>query len=754
MNFNDIFAPSLSVNRAISIASVLFATSAFIPSAAFGQIAAEQAGSDGQIQDIVVTAQKRSESSQKVPLSITALSNESLQARGISDVVGLATSVPGFTAQVYNGSVVPFLRGVGSLGSAITNEPSVGIYVDGIYFPRVPSSFFELRNVDRVEVLKGPQGTLFGRNSTGGIINVVTRDPSSETQVMGSVGYGRFDAFQGDLYATTGLGERAAIDFTVSGKTDDGYGRNLTLNKRYSFLDSILLRSKLLFEPADGTKIVISGFYAGSKTSGSKAAYPGTTTGTFSAPNEVFSSTPIPGVPTRVIGYYDTVEDYEAKDIFHMWGGYIRADHDLAFARITSISAYSHEKEKNYSDSDYGPRPDQTVPFFGQVKLFTQELQIASLPADEINWIAGLFYYNNATAYPTIQINNVNLPGGALQAPGSSKSISYAVFGQATYEILPALKVTGGIRYTKDKVSGKGRLAFLTTPITVIPLPDSTTKNNKVTFRAALDYQLARESLIYASFSRGYKAGKYNILTYNPVPTDPETLDAYELGLKTDLLDRRLRINGAIFYFDITNPQVQTQTNTTIVYSNADSARVKGAELDIQGALSRNFTLRASATYLDAKYKRYGALDPVTGACINCAPASIADLVNGGAISVPGGIVADGNRTPLAAKFTYTLGGDIRFSVVGREALISVDWFHSSGFYNEPDTNNLFQKPYGVLNGQLRYAASDNMSVRFWGKNLLDKKYAISAGTNVGPAGYPWNPAPPRTYGVAFDFNF
>jgi iron complex outermembrane receptor protein len=741
-----------SGRKAVTL-SLLLASATFA-SAAYAQTATDSASSGVQIEDIVVTAQKRSESAQKVPLSVTAFSSETLQTRGITDVVGLTTSVPGFQAQVYNGVVIPFLRGVGSLGSAISNEPSVGTYVDGIYFPRVPGSFFELRNVERVEVLKGPQGTLFGRNSTGGIINIVTKDPSYDTKVMGSIGYGRFDAFQGDLYATAGLSDKVAVDFTIAGKTDDGYGRNLTLNKRYMFQDSLLLRSKLLFEPAEGTKFVLSGFYAASKSSGSKAAYPGTTTGTFSLPNELMSSTPIPGVPTRVIGYYNSAEEYEAKGIFHMWGVSLRADHDLSFARLTSISGYSREKERNYSDSDYGPRPDQTVPFFGQVKLFTQELQIASLPDNPVNWIAGLYYYNNSTSYPFVQINNTSFPGGALQAPGATKSISYAAFGQATYEILPKLKLTGGLRYTRDKVSGSGQLAFLTTPVTIIPLPDATAKNNKVTFRAALDYQVTDQALVYASFSRGYKAGKFNILTYSPIPTDPETMDAYEVGFKSDLLDRRLRLNGSLFYYDITNPQVQTQTNTTILYSNADSARVKGAEIDAQALITDSLTFRASATYLDSKYKKYGSIDPITGACIDCAPASVADLVNGGAVSVPGGIVANGNRTPLAAKFTYSIGGDYRVAVGDGELLFALDWFHTSGFYNEPDNNNLFQKAYGVLNGQVRYKATENLAVRVWGKNLLDKKYAISAGTNVGPAGYPWNPAPPRTYGIAVDFNF
>lgn len=717
---------------------------------------AQQSGSTeavAQLGDIIVTAQKRAENSQKIPLAVTALSNEMLQTRGITDVVELQNAVPGFQTQVYNGVIIPFLRGVGSTGSAISNEPSVGTYIDGVYFPRVPGSFFELRNVERVEVLKGPQGTLFGRNSTGGVINVITKMPSHTPSLSGSIGYGRFDAVQGDIYVTTGISDKAAIDFSVAAKTDDGYGRNITTNKRYMFQDSLLARSKLLLEPSDQTRFVLSGFYAASKTSGSKPSFPGTTTGTFTPPNDVSSSVPIPGVPTRVIGYYNSYANDKDSNKFTMWGGALRAEHELSFAQLTSISAYSREKEKNYSDSDYGPRPDQLVPFFGSVKLFTQELQIASLPDSPLNWIAGFYYYNNVTAYPFVQFSGVNFPVTG-QAPGRTKSLSYAAFAQATYEILPRLKLTGGLRYTKDKVSGSGQFILLTTPATVIPLPDDSTRNNRVTFRTALDFQLTDQALLYASFSRGYKAGKYNILTYSPVPTDPEGLDAYELGFKTNLFDRRVRLNGAAFYYDISNPQVQTQTNTTIFYSNAGSSRVKGAELEAEALVTENFSIRASATYLDSKYKDYGNIDPVTGVCVACAPASIADLVNGGAISIPGGVVADGNRTPLAAKLTFNVGYSYTVPTAHGEFMISADWYHNSGFYNEPDNNNLYQPKYDVVNGQIRYKPSENLAVRVWGKNLLDKKYAISAGTNIGPAGYPWNPAPPRTYGIAVDFNF
>lgn len=735
----------------------LLLSSAILSAPAMAQDnAADNTDSTLSFDEIIVTAQKRAENLQKIPLSITALGSDAIAERGITNAVELQSAVPGFQSQVYNGVVIPFLRGVGSTGSVISNEPSVGTYVDGVYFPRVPGSFFELRNVERVEVLKGPQGTLFGRNSTGGIINIVTKKPSYETSMSGSLSYGRFDAVQGDLYVTTGLSDSAAIDFSVTGKTDDGYGRNITLDKRYSYIDSILLRSKLLVEPSDKTSIVLSGFYSGSKTSGSKPAFPGTSSGTWSFsdglgdPNDLISSVPLQGIPTKVIGFYNSYSDYEDKDIFKVWGANLRIDHDLDFGTFTSISAYSKLTEDNFSDSDYGPNPYQQVPFYGKVKLFTQELQLASPQGSPFDWIVGLYYYNNRTSYPFVQISGTALPFVIL-APAETRSESYAGFAQATVEVLPDLKLTGGVRYTHDKVSADGQLVIVGVGDLAGP-PDSF-NTDRVTFRAALDYEVTPDALLYGSFSRGYKAGKYNILTYDPNPTEPETLDAYEVGFKTQLLDRRLRLNGAAFYYDISNLQTQTQTNSSIIFGNAGGSEVKGAEIEAEALVSNQLTLRASATYLDSQYTDYGYID-ANGNCVECAVGSTWDSVRGGAIPVPGGIVATGNRTPLAAKFTFNLGFSYTLDTGLGELLLSADWYRNSGFYNEADNNNLRQPAFDLVNAQLRLGLSDNMAVRLWGKNLLDEKYSISAGTNAGSSGYVWNPAPPITYGVGFDFTF
>ena len=688
-----------------------------------------------QLQEIVVTAQKRSQNLQRVPIAVTAIGGSDLENRGIKTVIDLGGKVPGLTIEKYNGLVLPFLRGVGNAGSAAGNESSVAVYVDGVYYARLPSSFFDLADVDRVEVLKGPQGTLFGRNSTGGVINVVTRDPSFETKVMGSLGYGRFNAFQGDLYATTKLTDTIAIDFSVTGKTDSGFGDNLTTGHRYGYEDSILARSKLLFQPTDGTKIVLSGFYSASLQPGEKGAFPGTSSTSFSQPPLTYTDADV--------GYYNANAAFDPRDRFRIGGGSLRIEQDLSFAKLVSISAYSALRERTVINGASSPRPDFKVVLKGPVNLFTQEIQLVNKPGSPFDWILGFYYYNNHTAYSSADFTAplVVGPTGA-QAPASQKALSYAGFAQVTYEIVPKLKLTGGIRYTADKTSAHGSF-FINAdpPIYIHNLPASTTHINRVTFKAAADYQVNDDVLAYASFSRGFKSGNYNLITYNStVPTKPEGIDAYEVGLKTELFDRRVRLNGALFYYDIKNPQVEQIQPGEIIYSNAGSSRVKGGEFDAQAVLARGLTARASFTYLDTYYTNYPD-----------APASI-PLPGGGAAPAPN-VDAKGNRTPYGAKVSFDIGGDYSIDTSLGKVTATADLFHNSGYYFEAD-NFLHQKAYYLLSAQLKLGLSDHLAVRVFGKNLTGAHYVIGAQTQVSPAGYLWLPGSPRTYGVAADFNF
>ena len=693
---------------------------------------------DSQFGDIVVTAQKREQSLQKVPLSVSAIGGQALQDRGIRNLTDLGASVPGLQIQTNSGVVLPFLRGVGNPATTLGNESSVAVYLDGVYFARLQAGFFSLSDIERIEVLKGPQGTLFGRNATGGVIQIITKAPSHTTSVRGSIGYGRFDTVQGSLYATTGLSDTVAMDLSIAGRTDDGFGRNVITGHRTQYEDSLLVRSKLLFEPSDTTRFTLSGLYAWSKLSGQGNAYPGTTQGTFSLPFEVFD--PV----ASGFSYYDQRSDIDQRHITNTISATFKAEQELAFANLTSITGYIHETEIGHFDADYGPRPDFAAYTKPRVNQFTQELQISSAKGSPFTWIAGLYYYHNDSLYRTFQFLT---PTGALAAqfgPGldnhaGQKAQSIAGFGQISYEIVPNLTVSGGIRYSRDKVSADGYLeALLTPPVIVLDLPGASQKTNRVTWRIGADYQITDEVMTYASFSTGYKSANFNLVTYNPVSNRPETIDAYEIGLKGDYFDRHLRLNMAGFYYKIGSPQVLLFSPQGGFISNAGGSRVYGFEFDGQVAITEGLTARFGATYLDSKYTEYLG-----------APSSPPVVGGAGSASID----ASGNRTPLASKLVYNLGADYHFPTGLGEATLTVDYSYRGSFFWEPD-NFLRQGHYGLLDGQIKLAPSDNVAVRIWGRNLTNEKYATTALSQAGPGGYAYNPGRPRSYGLAVDLNF
>lgn len=698
-----------------------------------------------QLQEIVVTAQKRSQSLQKVPVAVTAFSSEALQTRGLTNVSDIAAITPGLSLNANAGVVLPILRGIGNPSNAVGNESSVAVYVDGVYFSRLTAGFFSLANIDRVEVLKGPQGTLFGRNASGGVVQIITRDPSYTPTAKGQISYANADTVEGNLYAATGLTDQLAIDISFAGRSQgDGYGRNITTGNRFGYSDYAVVRSKLLWEPADTSKVLISGFYSHSKDSQISNTYPGTIGGYQSEPFN----------PRPNVGFYNSSQDADSTATFATVGGSVRIDQDVGFAQLSSTTAYLSEKEEGNVDGDYSERPDFNGLIPAKTEQFTQEFQISNNEVGSpLDWILGAFYYNTLSAYTPFGIEGGStIPGdiagddiiNRLNFFGSQRAKSYAGYAQATYEVLQGLKVTGGIRYTADRLRGWGNgfLALSDGSVTVVQ-PDTSARNktNKWTFKAAVDYQITPDVLGYASFSRGFKSATFNILPFTPPATKPEVLDAYEIGLKSELFGRRLRLNGAVFQYDVSDPQVQLLTVGGVIYSNAGSSRVRGVELDGEAVIANGLSVTFGANFLDAEYRDYLGASSFTQ---NPNPPF------GSQVST---INASGNKLPQAAKFTSTLGIVYTTPLADGELTLSGDWYHNSGFFWEAN-NFLRQDAYDLLSANIRYKLDDHFTISVWGKNLADEKIVAFAGGQAGPSGFPYIAGRPRTYGVTAGFEF
>jgi iron complex outermembrane receptor protein len=707
-----------------------------------GGASAPSADTSGQLEDIVVTAQKREENLQKVPVSIAAFSGDALGSRGAKSIADLTLITPGLQIGSQNGSVQPYLRGIGNMGAAIGNESSVAVYIDGVYYTSVPSGAFALGNVSRVEVLKGPQGTLFGRNASGGVIQLITRDPSHTPALKGDVSYGNYNTINGNLYATAGLSDTVAIDLSLSGnKQNDGWGRNLVTGWRNGYADYYSARSKLLFTPSDTTRITLTGGYSYSKPSFQGSTFLGTTQGTFTPPF----------VQTTGVGFFDRNDDLDSFTSFKQWMASLKAEQEFSFVRLTSISAYINNKIYGQTDGDWSPRPDFALVLPAKTNQFTQEFQLSSLPGSDLKWVFGLYYYHSLQAYTGAQFRGT-IFGPGYDAYGKQIADSYAAYGQASYEIVPKLTLTGGLRHTQDKAKGSGGFAGPGDPLTTAATTTDTAKTKKVTFRGGADYQATEDVLLYASVSRGFKSLAYNILPFDG-HNEPEVLDAYEAGLKSDLFDNRVRFNLSAFYYQLKKPQVQLLATAAVILSNADSARIKGIDFDITALAIKGLTLRVSGTYLDATYKVYGQLDSAGNCTIRCAPANPPAPPPGYGTLPPVGIVAGGNTIPRSPKFSATVGFDYVADVGQGKITMTGDYSYNSGYFFEPD-NFLHQGKFGLFGGQIKYSPDERYYVAIWGKNLSDKRYVQYAGAQNGPSGYPFSGGAPRTYGVTAGFDF
>ena len=693
------------------------------------------------LEEIVVTAQKRAQNLQDVPVAVSAFNAAGLVNRGIGNLIELTRVTPGLTVAQGTGVVLPFLRGIGSNASAAGNESSVAVYADGVYFTRLPLGFLSLNNIERVEVLKGPQGTLFGRNSSGGVINIITQDPAFDFSGHGSVGYGNYETFKGNLYVTGGLTETVAMNLSVGGTYQgDGWGRNVLTGRKSGFQNDFTVRSKLLFKPDELTKFLLTGYYAFSRVSTQGNSVPGFTRGTRLPPYLVEGTLP---------NFYDVSSSVEGRNETNGEGASLRAEHDFGFGTLVSTTAYTNEREKQPGDQDLTIRNDGTYLLNIGVKQFTQELQLGG-KLGGLNYVAGFFYYNALSKYDPSDFTGELFAPFNVQLFSRQRAKSYAGYGQLTYDVTSQLRVTGGLRYTNEKLSGSGSTVLRQNGAQVaeIPVPADRTTINKLTYRGAIDYRFSQSVLSYVSYSRGYKSGGYNLIPFTAPAQRPEIVDALEAGVKTDLFDRRLRLNAAAFRYWIKDPQVQLIRAGSIVLSNAESATVKGFEFDAEAAVTAELSLRGGFTYLDSTYKSY-ANAPSLPANTNTDPAL--GYIGGTAPIIS--INAAGNRTPIAPKAVFNVGGNYKVETGAGPLDLSVDYYHTSRVYFEPD-NLLSQGAYGLLSAQLKFTPMENLDVRVWARNLLDKQY-ISLGVSYsGPSGYPFLPGAPRTFGIAADFRF
>lgn len=737
-----------------------------------------------QLEEIVVTAQKRAQNLQDVPLAVTAVTAGEFQRANIQNTADIATLVPSLNIQRGELNFSPYIRGVGTSAANAGADNSVQIFVDGVLIPGFTAGLSSLNNIAQIEVLKGPQGTLFGRNTTGGVISITTKTPSQSFHSDSMVSYGNYQTLALNQYLTGGIAPHLAADiavfFTTQGK---GYGKNVfTGNDVYKERD-LALRTKWLWEPGANDTVTLSADYnkINSTVGVAETVVPGTFTnfgpGTTLA-SERADTIPLVNAgllaPDFVVG---TPQGHPPGSLYNInvvvdpfskwwqWGASGKWRHDFGGVMLNYIGGYRKYREDLLWTPSSNGAPGQIAGWGNGTNSLTQELNVQSGASSRIQWVVGLYYLDMKVKYVhPFFIEGTTISGATIVGSGASRlnfygdqtTKSYAEYGQATMPIFDKTNLTLGIRHTQDNKGLNGQITFNVGPLYLgflppsdqpeIKLPAFSAKDTfkKTTFRAALDHKFSDDVMGYASFNTGYKSGGYSMIPPDPNAYQPETLKAGEIGLKTELFGRRLRWNSAAFLYNWDNLQVTVYRNASAVTLNAAKARMYGIDTDFRAKLTNQFTLSGGFAFLIDKFTSYPN-----------APLIIPQTFAQGGGNLAGVTDATGNRLPYAPKLTATITGDYVVRVAGGDLALNATLYHNSGFYTEP-SNVLHQKAYDLLNARIGWTAPDGRTtVALWGKNLLDKRYSTQLRANVGPNGMTIQTlAPPRTFGVSARYQF
>lgn len=680
-----------------------------------------------EIDKIVVTARKRQENAQTVPIAITAFSGAALEQSGverIEDALQLVpnASITGGLGTSLQGEVG--IRGISTLVRVIGVESGLGFYVDGIYTGRPETYSTDLVDVERVEVLRGPQGTLFGRNTIAGAINIVTNKSGADREATLGMELGNYNLFRlkGALSGPIKDGVLYG-GFSASVAKRDGVYRDLSGGRALDDIDSGNYRAKLRATPSDKLELILAADGMRDRS------HPNFT--------QVLEFAPGP-VPTSTAPY-TTNRNRENKLDKDIWGLSLTANYAAQPGTLTSITSVRGSKYTAFLDEDGNHIDWFNSLWTDKVHIFTQELRLAGTLRSKLDYVVGAYYFQqHATSYRPFS-TGADFPYGLANFPitqaADVQSSSIAAFGHVTYRLDESWALAGGLRYTREKkdVSYDQTGAPLVVNVSTI----DKLSNNAITPSFSVSYKASDQAMTYGSVSRGFKSGSFNtdfVPDAKSIKVDPEFATSYELGYKSELLNRRMRLNLAVFHTDYENLQV-SQIDPAVVgvrLTNAGHAKINGAEIEVVARPVNSVDLGASLGYTDAKYDSYK----------NCA----ADPANPGRL-----LDCSGKRIKSVPQWTAALSAQYSHPIqdIGR-LIVRGEWtYHSDQYFNTLNSVRLLGGSASLLNARIGISRSD-WEVFLWGKNLGNKRYAAFM-DDRGAIGIPltvaWNE--PRTAGIS-----
>jgi iron complex outermembrane receptor protein len=718
------------------------------------------------LEEVVVTAQRRAENLQDVPIAISAADGAVLSSTGLTTQVTLPRITPGLTLNQGAGFTVPYIRGIGTTFATLGLESSVATYFDDQYISRPVAGFFSFGDIQRVEVLKGPQGTLYGRNAAAGAIRILTNDPSSSLEGNLSVAYGRFDRVQAQGTLNVPLSDQLSARFYGGVDKSDSYIDSAWKDGPQDRKETIL-RAKVLWEPSSTLRAKLSVDYAKVEDPYAVAfilidkAAPGSI-------GLARGGTASPGFHTTTSGYGPGTAN--PRNETEAYGAQLRVDYDLPSMTFSSITGYRSTDMSERGEQDSTEVPYSHFLFAESADAFSQEFQAVSDPNESISWLGGFYYYleegeNDYRSYGQVMNDAFGLPygpdvgtlqGGPVFALyGWADTEAYAPYAEVTFDIGKRWALTTGARYTwetKKLVRNDNVVQGLGDDILAFQEKDRSFDYTQFTPRATLSFKPNDDTLLYLTYSRGFKSGGFSLPSATPAkPVDAEILDAYEFGYKTEF--HSLRLNGSIFYNDFKDLQVQRPNDTSgVTLENAANAEIYGTDLEATWAATDAMDLGFGLSYLHTEYKDYigTANVPAAGtqACVGAGgptppyPAECLGYVNAPA-DFSGRQMVNAPEFTAYGRFEYRKALD---ASLGQLVFSTLASYSKEYFYN-PE-HSLVEPSKVLLSGSIAWKSdSDRYSLTVFGDNLLDEEYDIYKTVTI-PSGSYRIPAAPRTYGV------
>ncbi len=678
----------------------------------------ENRGSSFVIEEIVVSAQKRTERLQDVPISITAIGSDAMERTRSSQLVDIQRLSPNLLfGNGGNKDATISIRGISDYTRNVGYDARTGVYLDGVYVGQSHAMNQELLDIERVEILRGPQGTLFGKNTVSGAINLITKKPQDELRGLAQISVGNFDKIdvQGMLNVPL-VPETLFIKVSGRHSKNDGYITNIFNGEDLNGLNIYSGRAQLRYLASDNLEINFSMDALHQK-------------------NDLTNAVAItPGFNPRQVNHNS--QGYEDRELF---GASMTIDYTIGDYILTSISSYRWSKAMNFQEEDYTPLDIMDSDFFDKDSQISQELRIASPTGERFDYVAGVYYFyqKRDTNHGARGGVDFALPNFRATTPGSIKGNSYAAFINGNLHLTDALSITAGGRYTHEtkdltySIIGGAPLFIM--------LNDYQDKYSDSAFtpRAGITYKINPDILTYFTYSRGFKSGGWNadfLSTTEQLSFGPEFADNYEIGFKSTSFDGRLRFNASAFIAKYSDYQVSqfvpTSVGTIITLTNAGAVTTKGFELEMTALPFENFEINANFGYVDATFDSFK---------------------DGGGP----GIHYDGNRLPYAPKISLNIAVDYTYPLTDSGSLlIHADYSYVAKQYSNPNNLPDYLSPsYSLVNMRVGYEHEAGWGLYAWVHNLTDKLYSRFRDYSflgVHRSDY----GPPRTYGVEAKYRF